>query len=263
MEATALKLVPQQTDAVEEKALSIVEQAGAVVVTDSESYSAAGTLWKSLGDMIKEVKDTFDPICDAANKAHKAATAKRAKFLDPLAAAYKSVKGLMEAYDKEQARIAKAEQDRLEEIARQEEEKRRQEELDRLKAESDAEQERLLEAAMAAEAAGNTEQAERLTEAAVSVSEAVLQEAAVIASEPVAVAPIVVQKAVPKLQGGPVFREVWAAEVTDIKALCRAVAEGRASTECVMANMPVLNRMASALKATMNVPGVRAYSKRV
>ena len=59
------------------------------------------------------------------------------------------------------------------------------------------------------------------------------------------------------------FREVWSAEVTDIKALCRAVADGKASTECVMANMPVLNRMASALKATMNIPGVRAYSKRV
>jgi len=272
MEATALKLVPQ-TDAVEEKALTIVEQAGAVVVKDSESYAAAGTLWQQIGDMITEVKDTFDPICDAAHKAHKAATTKRAKYLDPLTAAYKSVKKLMSDYDDEQARIAKAEQDRLEELARQEEEKRRQEELERLKAESEAEQERLLEAAMAAEAAGNTEQADRLTEAAVGVSEAVKQEAAVIASEPVAVAPIVVQKAVPKIQGGPVFQERWSAEVTDIRLLCRAVADGKASTECVMGlskdkntgkiTSPALNQMATALKNTLAVPGVKAYPKRV
>jgi len=77
MAEAALKLV--ETDEVETKALSIVDQAKAVVVKDSETYTAAGTLWKSIGDMIKEVKDTFDPICDAANKAHKAATMKRAQ----------------------------------------------------------------------------------------------------------------------------------------------------------------------------------------
>lgn len=105
------------------------------------------------------------------------------------------------------------------------------------------------------------------------MSEAVKQEAAVIASEPVAVAPIVVQKAVPKLHGGPVFQERWSAEVLDIRLLCRAVADGKASTECVMGlskdkatgkiTSPALNQMATALKNTMSVPGCKAYSKRV
>jgi hypothetical protein len=68
---------------------------------------------------------------------------------------------------------------------------------------------------------------------------------------------------VPKREGGPVYREVWAAEVVDIKALCMAVATGKASTEYVTGNMVALNRMAVALKGTMNVPGVKSYSRRV
>lgn len=52
-------------------------------------------------------------------------------------------------------------------------------------------------------------------------------------------------------------------EITDLKALCLAVATGKVSPESVTANMPVLNRLAVALKGTMNIPGVKAYSKRV
>lgn len=233
MEA-ALKLV--ETDEVETKAVSIVDQAKTVVVIDSETYTSAGMMWKSLGDMIKEVKDTFDPICDAANRAHKAATAKRAQYLDPLTTAQKSVKLLMSNYDAEQEKIRKAEEARLAEIARKQ-----------------AEEEALL-AAIAAE-----EEAKRNG----ATQEEAAQEAQVIIEQPVYVPPVVVPKSVPKMAGGPVYREIWAAEITDIKALCLAVAQGKASTECVIGNMPTLNRMAVALKQTMNIPGVKAYSKRV
>ena len=218
----ALKIV----DEVESKALSIVDQAKAVVVTDAETYTRAGALWTGIKDMIAEVKETFDPICDAAHKAHKAATAKRAQYLDPLEKASKDVKSLMSAYDAEQERIRQAEQARLAEIARKEEEDRR------------------LEEALLAEEFGDAE------------------EAAAILEEPVHVAPVVVPKSTPKVQGLS-YREIWAAEVVNIRELCRAVADGRASTECISANMPTLNRMATALKSTMNVPGVRAYSRRV
>ncbi len=256
-----LKLV--ETEEVESKALSIVDQAKAVTVTDSKTYTAAGLLWKSIGEMIKEVKETFDPICEAANRAHKEATIKRAKFLDPLTAAQKSVKQIMSAYDAEQERIRKAEEERLAAIARKEEEERRRKEQERLEAERKAEEDRLLAEAQAAQDRGDKETAEILTNAAVETSEAIKEQAAAIAQEPIYVAPVVVPKAVPKMAGGPVYREVWAAEVTDIKALCLAVATGKQSTEYVTANMPVLNKMAVALKNTMNIPGVKAYSKRV
>lgn len=260
MEA-ALKLV--EPIEVEEKALSIVDQANAVKVTDPQTYTAAGIMWKSIGDMIKEVKDTFDPICEAAHKAHKAATEKRSKYLDHLTAAQKAVKSLMSAYDAEQERIRKAEEERLSAIARAEEEARRKAEIERLEAERKAEEDRLLAEAQAAKDRGDNDTAEILTNAAVETSEAIKEQSAAIAQEPIYVAPVVVQKTTPKMAGGPVYREVWAAEVTDIKALCLAVATGKSSTECVTGNMVALNRMAVALKGTMNIPGVKAYSKRV
>lgn len=229
-----MKLV--ETEEVETKAVTIVDQARAVKVIDKDSYLNAGVLWKHIGDMITEVKATFDPICEAAHKAHKAATEKRAKYLDPLTAAQKSVKKLMSDYDAEQERIRLEEQRRLEEQARK------------------AEEERRLQEAIAAE-----EEAKRNGASKEEVSEVVQQ----IIDEPVYVAPVVVPKSTPKMQGGPVYREVWAAEVTDIKALCLAVAQGKASPEYISANMPVLNKMAVALKNTMNIPGVKAYSKRV
>jgi hypothetical protein len=45
MSEPALKLV--ETTPVEEKALSIVDQAKAVKVVDAESYTLAGGLWKA------------------------------------------------------------------------------------------------------------------------------------------------------------------------------------------------------------------------
>lgn len=257
----ALKLV--ETEEVEVKAISIVDQAKAVIVTDSKTYTAAGILWKSIGDMIKEVKETFDPICEAANRAHKEATGKRAKYLDPLTAAQKSVKAIMADYDYAQEKIRKAEEERLRKIEEERIASERKAEQERLEAERKAEEERLLSEAVAAEERGDKETAELLTEAAATTSENIRQEAAVLAQEPIYVPPVVVPKAVPKMAGGPVYREVWSAEVTDIKALCMAVATGKASTECVIGNQTVLNRLAVGLKGTMNIPGVRAYSKRV
>lgn len=225
MSEPALKIV--ETNEVETKALTIVDQAKAVVVKDAESYTAAGVMWKTIKDMMKEVSDTFDPIIEQAHKAHKKALEQKAKYYSPLDQASRNVKKLMSDYDEEQRRIAEAEARRLQEIARK------------------AEEERRLQEAILAEEAGEKE------------------EAAAILEEPVYVPPVQVQKATSKLQGGPVYREVWSARVTDIRALCRAVADGKASPECVMGNMPTLNRMATALKATMQIPGVVAESKRV
>ncbi len=257
----ALQLI--ETEEVETKAVSLVDHARQVKVIDAQSYTAAGIMWKSLGDMIKEVKDTFDPICDAANKAHKAATAKRAQYLDPLTATQKSVKQLMAAWDAEQERLRKAEEERLRKIEEERIAAERKAEQERLEAERKAEEDRLLAEAIAAEERGDKETAEILTEAAATTSENIRQESAALAQEPIYVPPVVVPKAVPKMAGGPVYREVWAAEVTDIKALCLAVATGKASTEWVTANMPALNKIAVSMRSTMNIPGVRAYSKRV
>jgi len=169
----------------------------------------------------------------------------------------------MSAYDAEQERIRKAKEERLRKIEEERLAEERRKEQERLEAERKAEEDRLLAEAVAAEERGDAETAELLTAAAEESNEQIKEVAAAIAQDPVYVAPIVVPKTTPRMAGGPVYREVWAAEVTDIKALCMAVATGKASTECVIGNMVSLNRQAVALKGTMNVPGVKAYSKRV
>jgi len=175
----------------------------------------------------------------------------------------KQVKQLMSNYDAEQERIRKAEEDRLRKIEEDRLAEERRKEQERLEAERKAEEDRLLAEAVAAEERGDKETAELLTNAAMESNEQIKEVAAAIAQEPIYVPPVVVQKTTPKMAGGPVYREVWAAEITDIKALCMAVATGKASAECVTGNMVVLNRMAVALKGTMNIPGVKAYSRRV
>ena len=183
MSEPALRIV--ETTEVETKALSIVDQAKAVKVVDAETYLKAGALWGNIKDMIAEVKAAFDPICDAAFKAHKAATKKRAEFLDPLEAVYKSIKGLMSDYDAAQERIRLAEQRRLEELERK------------------AEEERRLAEAITAEALGQKE------------------EATAILEEPVSVAPVVVPKAVPKITGGPVYQTRWDFEIVNVNLIPR------------------------------------------
>jgi hypothetical protein len=266
----ALKLV--ETEEVETKALTIVDQAKAVVVKDAATYTAAGALWKDIRDMMKEVAETFDPIIEAAHRSHKKALEQKAKFYKPLEDAQKSIKSLMSAYDAEQERIRREEEARLAEIRRKEEEARRAEELRILEEERKAEEERLLQAAAEAEKNGDKAQAEDLLQTAEERAQEAAQTAAEIQAAPVYVPPVVVPRATPKLAGGPVYQVKWACEVTDIRKLCMAVVNG-ASTEYVMGlekdkatgkiSSPALNKMAVALKDTMSVPGCKAWSRRV
>ena len=52
-------------------------------------------------------------------------------------------------------------------------------------------------------------------------------------------------------------REIWSAELTDIKALCAAVVSGAAPAELVQFNQTAGNRLATALKGSVSYPGVR------
>lgn len=225
MAEPALKLV--ETEPVEEKAVTIVEQAKAVTVKDSETYTAAGALWKSIGDMIKEVKDTFDPICDAAHKAHKAAVEKRSKYLDPLTLAQKSIKKLMSDYDAEQDRKRREEQRIIEERLRKEEEERR-----------------LMEAIAAEEA----------LKAQGATQEEVAQETATILEAPVTVAPVVLPKSTPKLEGGPVYRTVWKFRIKDANLIPR---------QYMIPDEKAIGAVIRSSQGRISIPGVEPYEERV
>ena len=45
-----------------------------------------------------------------------------------------------------------------------------------------------------------------------------------------------------------------------IVLILMAVADGKVQPECVMPNMPVLNKLAQISKEALNVPGVKAIS---
>ena len=224
MAEPALQLV--ETTEVENKALSIMDQAKAVKIVDAGSYTVAGLLWKSIKDMMKEVADTFDPIIEKAHASHKEALAQKAKFYAPLEAAYRSIKGLMSTYDAEQERIRLAEQRRLDEIARK------------------AEEERLLQEAIAAE-----EEARRNG----ATKEEAAQEAEAVIAAPVYVAPVIIPKATPKLAGGPVYRTIWKFRITDAAKIPR---------QYLVPDEVKIGQIVRALKRESNIPGIEPYEER-
>lgn len=223
MSEPALKIVETE---VTEKALSIVEQAGMVKITDSKSYEVSGFLWKTIGEVMKEVKETFDPIVDAAFKAHKKACEQRSKYFDPLAKAQKEVKRLMGVWEAEREAERQAEQKRLEEIARKEEEERRLQEA--------------IEAEEQAKANGATEQ-----EAA--------QEAEAIINEPVYVAPVVLPKETPKVKGLS-FRTVWKFRITNLDAIPR---------QYMIPDEKAIGAIVRSSQGRIRIAGVEPYEERV
>lgn len=212
---------------IEQKALVVVASATQVKIVDSESYILAGEMWKRLADMEKEAHEHFDPVVKSTDKAHKDAVALRKKVLDPIEGAKTYVKSQMSAYDAEQERIRIATENRLREEARKREEDAR------------------INEAVAMEQEGNGILAE------------------MILSEPVETPVVIVQKEVPKMAGGPVYRTVWDAEVTDLMALVKAVAAGQVSVNALLPNQTFLRQQAQSLKETFKVPGCKAYSRRV
>jgi hypothetical protein len=87
------------------------------------------------------------------------------------------------------------------------------------------------------------------------------QEAEAIIEEPVYVPPIRVMSEVPKSKESHI-RETWSAEGFDLMATVRAIAEGKAPLQSVAYDMTFLNGQARSYKQNLNIPGVRAVSKK-
>lgn len=105
----------------------------------------------------------------------------------------------------------------------------------------EADEKAKLDAAIAAEEEGND-----------ALSEAIIED-----QVPVTAAPV--EKAKTK---GVSFTETWKCEVTDMKALIKAVCADTSLTACLLPNMTILNQMAAAQKADMKVAGVKAFAKK-
>jgi len=206
----------------EQTALAWPDRARGISITDQQTYDMATTLLVEIATIEKRIKDHHKPIKDAAFAAHKTAVAAEKKLLDPLDSARGIIKTEIVAWERKQEAI------------RQEMERKALE--DQRRAEEEA---RL---AVAVEAEKNGAPPDTVQE---------------ILDQPVALPTPVVAPTFQRAQGVST-QERWHAEVTDIKALCKAVGDGRASSELVTANMVALNSMARAMKQTFSIPGCRA-----
>lgn len=217
----------QLAEEIRPQALSLIERARSIEVRDQQTYNQAAELEKTIHALRQKVKARFEPIIDQAHKTHKEALAGRDAEDKPLEQAESLVKRCRVMFEAEQAMARLGHQRQLEKQA------------------NEQQQEQRLAEAIAAEQAGanNTEVAAML--------DAPLPPMAVIARPTF------------ERAAGLGSRENWKAEVTDIRALCRAVAEGSAPEHFVEANLTPLNLKARAEKQAMNVPGVRAVMERV
>ena len=213
---------------VDEKALTLADTLrGIVTIKTVEEYSKCNELWQSGKAMMKSIDAAYDDIITAAHETHKKAVAKKKLFYLPVKEGTTYVKSIMSAYDEEQERI------------------RLEKEAELRKAALKIEEEARLRAAIEAEDAGQEEAAE------------------VIMAEPVIAPVVIAPKTTPKLQGGPIYRTIWDAEVFDFKALVKAVADGKVSINALLPNKSFLKSQATDYKKTLNFPGVRAFDRRV
>ena len=207
------------TSKVEVNSLTVVDQAREfLVIRDNDHYLLAGEKWKEVCAMMSEVEKVFDENIQRWHTGHKAALAEKAKYWNPLNDAKLIIKKSMSGWAAEQERIRQAEQRRLEEIARK------------------AEEERMLAEAVAAEAAGDKE------------------EAAAIIDVPAYIPPIVLEKTVPKMTGGPVYRTITKFRIVDVNLIPRVY---------MVPDEVKIGGVVRALKRATDIPGIEVYEERV
>lgn len=220
-----VEIVPQEVRQTTETALTVLDAANSLVIATVDDYRVAQGLMKTVKEKITELTDTRMGQTRPLDEAKKKIMAFFAPPLEKLEKAKSYLNRIMVDFTEGQERKRREEERRLQEEAR----KRAEEEA--------------IQAALEAEAAGETEEAAKIIE------------------EPVFVPPVKVNSFVPKSKESHI-RETWSAEVVSMEELIKAIAHGIAPKQAVTADMTFLNGQARSYKGAMNIPGVRAVSKK-
>jgi hypothetical protein len=249
--------VPEQLT---QKALTWPEQARGIAITDQATFDRAQEMLLGIRDLRKEVENTFGPICKKAHDAWKEATGQRKRADDPLEQAEQLLRPKITGYIQQQERIRlEAERRAREEAARQarEAEEARQAEIRRQEAEAKRlAEERALADAVQAEAEGaEPEEVSAILDTPVDVQHFIAPP-----PPPVQYVAPVVPQTYQRAEGVSKPRDNWSAEVTDLHALVKHVAEHPECLNYLAANTVALNQMAKAQKQLMKIPGVRAVN---
>lgn len=122
----------QQTE-LEKKSLSITKQANELKITDQNDLVLANKLLNGTKVLIKEIKNTFDPIVSKALATHREAIAQRNRFLIPAEKNEKTIKLELARFDDEQEAIRKKEEYTLRRQAEEKERKLKEKAVEALK----------------------------------------------------------------------------------------------------------------------------------
>lgn len=224
---TTLTLEQKQTL---EQEISVVGRANALVIKTAEQSIAAQEVLKEIKTRQKRIEAFFKSMKDTAHKAWRTICDTESGYLSPLEEAEKTIKFKVTTYVREEERKQQEEARKAEAVRLE----RKRKELERIE-----------ELARKARENGKVEKAEALEEKA----------AAVVAP------PVFMPPPAPIKAQGSAFKKIWKAEVTNVKALCQSIINGKVSPDVLDINQSAINKLAGVCKSSMTIPGLRFYEE--
>ena len=210
---------------IEKNAVNAVDNANALIIGNQKDYDGCANMLRAIKGLKKEIDNSFDESIKKAHETHKTMVGAKKAHYAPLDEAEKIIKGKSLVWYNEEQRKQREEQRKIDEQAKKAEDKRKA----------------VLEAqAKQHEANGNADKAE---------------ERRSMAEEVFVPAPIVEERAT-KAEGQAVVTR-WSAKVTDLFALCNAIAKGDLPETCVKPDMSQLNALARTWKGSKKFEGVK------
>ncbi len=206
-----------------EMGIALVSTAEALTITTAQEMGASGEFLKDIKGRQKALSDLRLSITRPMDAAKKRVMELFQPAVDRLATAERTVKGAVLTYSQEQERLRREAQAKLD-------------------AEAEREREHLRKQAEGHRETGREGRAETLEHRADTVQ-----------------APTVAPAETPR--GAVHIRTNWHAEVTDLAALAKACAEGRAPLELIQPDMAFLNAQARTFKDKLAIPGVKAVAE--
>lgn len=212
-------------DQAETEAKALEAQARTFVITSDEDFTRADELLVIIANRKKKIGEDWDSVIAKAHDTHKDALAKKKDLMAPCLAAEAIIRPRMAEYHT------------VKKIA----------------------------AEKAAAAAAVTSKA-AMEEDRIFIAHSLEQsgrgqEAMAVLSQPIVAPPPTVSWSPVPVSKGTSFKENWKMRIVDLPALIKAVAEGRAPENLILANESALNGIAKALKASAKVDGVEFYKE--
>ena len=106
--AIAVAISSEQDEAFTSAGLGILSDVRSLIITDQASYDVHASYVRRLTDLIKTVRQTFDPFCASAQKAHKDAVSARGKHIDGLIETKRLLTAKCAKFESDQAAILQA-----------------------------------------------------------------------------------------------------------------------------------------------------------